>query len=373
MLVRCPGRLRREPRPDNYYRRLYASTDMRRIVAREHTGLVDDATRLRYESEFKQSTSDPNAPNVLVATPTLEMGIDIGDLSAVLLASLPKTVASYLQRVGRAGRLTGSALNLAFVTGRGEQLPRLENPLSVINGQVRAPATYLSAEEILRRQYVAHLVDCFAREDDRPHPRRARGALGLGRAGQLPRRADPLRRGRTPTVTSDRFLGSFDGLAESSVGEPARPGRPRPTASRAPAVLPRTCTTRPGAGWRPSRGSTTGGPRSSRRCRSLSASRELPAASDDDQRALRSARAALVMTGNELAAPAGRVLDRGARRVRDPAQLHAARRHGHARRGGDLDRPGDPGVPLGAGELPALVGERAARVRARRDVLRAGP
>ena len=75
---------------------------------------------------------------MLVATPTLEMGIDIGDLSAVLLASLPKTVASYLQRVGRAGRLTGSALNLAFVTGRGEQLPRLGNPLSVINGQVRA-------------------------------------------------------------------------------------------------------------------------------------------------------------------------------------------------------------------------------------------
>ena len=123
LLVRCPGTLHREPRADNYYRRLYASTDMRRIVAREHTSLVPDETRLRYESEFKQSVSDPNAPNVLVATPTLEMGIDIGDLSAVLLASLPKTVASYLQRVGRAGRLTGSALDLAFVTGRGEQLP----------------------------------------------------------------------------------------------------------------------------------------------------------------------------------------------------------------------------------------------------------
>ena len=60
---------------------------------------------------------------MLVATPTLEMGIDIGDLSTVLLASLPRTVASYLQRVGRAGRLTGNALNLAFVTGRGEHLP----------------------------------------------------------------------------------------------------------------------------------------------------------------------------------------------------------------------------------------------------------
>jgi Lhr-like helicase len=105
MFVRCPGHLCRESRPDNYYRRLYASTDMRRIVAREHTGLVDDVTRLRYESEFKQSTSDPSAPNVLVATPTLEMGIDIGDLSAVLLASLPKTVASR-NRYSRAGETT---------------------------------------------------------------------------------------------------------------------------------------------------------------------------------------------------------------------------------------------------------------------------
>ena len=32
MLVRCPGTLHREPRTDNYYRRLYASADMRRIV-----------------------------------------------------------------------------------------------------------------------------------------------------------------------------------------------------------------------------------------------------------------------------------------------------------------------------------------------------
>ena len=112
----APARCTAGRRTDNYYRRLYASTDMRRIVAREHTSLVPDETRLRYESEFKQSVSDPNAPNVLVATPTLEMGIDIGDLSAVLLASLPRTVASYLQRVGRAGRLTGSALDLAFVT-----------------------------------------------------------------------------------------------------------------------------------------------------------------------------------------------------------------------------------------------------------------
>ncbi|NHB86087.1 hypothetical protein G7085_20390 [Tessaracoccus sp. HDW20] len=98
------------------------------------------------------------------------MGIDIGDLSSVMLASLPRTVSNYVQRVGRAGRLTGNALDLAFVQGRGEFLPRLGDPLSLINGAVTPPATYLSAEEILRRQYIAHLADSLARDPDAIHP-----------------------------------------------------------------------------------------------------------------------------------------------------------------------------------------------------------
>src|SRR5690606_23920112 len=131
------------------------SSDPARIIAREHTGMLETPVRLAYENAFKAREQAPDAPNVLVATPTLEMGIDIGDLSTVMLASLPRSVASYLQRVGRAGRLTGNALSLAFVTARGDQLPRFANPLSVVNGAVRPPATYLDAEEILRRQYIA--------------------------------------------------------------------------------------------------------------------------------------------------------------------------------------------------------------------------
>jgi hypothetical protein len=157
---------------------MYASPDIHRVVAREHTSLLDDATRLEYENGFKQHAEQPQAPNVLVATPTLEMGIDIGDLSTVMLASLPHSVAAYLQRVGRAGRLTGNALNLAYVRGRGEQLPRLGDPLSVINGEVRPPATYLGAEEILRRQYLASVADHLARTGTVEAPRRAPAALG---------------------------------------------------------------------------------------------------------------------------------------------------------------------------------------------------
>jgi ATP-dependent helicase YprA (DUF1998 family) len=178
-LVRCSGRLERQAGDSrNFYRDLYSSRESKRVVAREHTSLLDDKTRITYESQFKSGSDNPQAPNVLVATPTLEMGIDIGDLSCVMLASLPTSVASYLQRVGRAGRLTGNSLVLAFVRGRGEHLPKLHDPLSVINGEVRPPATYLDAEEILGRQYVAHVADRFARTAGRPHPRDAVQALG---------------------------------------------------------------------------------------------------------------------------------------------------------------------------------------------------
>lgn len=177
LVDRCNGSLHPYPVEDNFYRQMYAATDIRRVVAREHTSLLPDDVRLEYETQFKQPNPPPNAPNVLVATPTLEMGIDIGDLSAVLLSSLPRTVASYLQRVGRAGRLTGNALALAFVTARGDQLPRFTRPEGTINGAVRPPATYLDAEEILRRQFTASVADVLARRSDAPRPRSTPDAL----------------------------------------------------------------------------------------------------------------------------------------------------------------------------------------------------
>ncbi|WIY83987.1 DEAD/DEAH box helicase [Propionimicrobium sp. PCR01-08-3] len=179
MAPRCSGRLHRQPGdPNNAYRTLYASSNMRKVISREHTSLLDNSTRADYENTFKNAAADPGAPNVLVATPTLEMGIDIGDLSTVFLAGLPRRVANYVQRVGRAGRLTGNALDMAYVRGRGEFLPRLGEPESLINGEVAPPATYLSAEEILKRQYLACVAGELVRDDvDAHHPRTIAAAM----------------------------------------------------------------------------------------------------------------------------------------------------------------------------------------------------
>lgn len=183
--MRCTGRLEpHQVRSDNFYRRLYRSGRLRHLVSHEHTALLDDDTRLAVERRFS-SGSSPIDPNVLTCTPTLELGIDIGDLSTVGLASLPPTPANYLQRVGRAGRSTGNALVLATVPSNPRELYYLSEPKHLIDGEVVPPAAYLSATELLCRQYLAYCLDRVASGDirlDREMPRLLGALLDNGLA-----------------------------------------------------------------------------------------------------------------------------------------------------------------------------------------------
>ena len=52
---------------------------------------------------------------VIVATSTLELGIDVGDLDRVIQVNDPPTVAAFLQRIGRTGRRAGSTRNCLFL------------------------------------------------------------------------------------------------------------------------------------------------------------------------------------------------------------------------------------------------------------------
>lgn len=53
---------------------------------------------------------------VIVATSTLELGIDVGDLDRVIQIESPSTVSSFLQRMGRTGRRAGGRRNCLFLT-----------------------------------------------------------------------------------------------------------------------------------------------------------------------------------------------------------------------------------------------------------------
>jgi ATP-dependent helicase Lhr and Lhr-like helicase len=53
---------------------------------------------------------------IIVATSTMELGIDVGDLDRVIQIDAPVTVSSFLQRMGRTGRRKGSTRNCLFLT-----------------------------------------------------------------------------------------------------------------------------------------------------------------------------------------------------------------------------------------------------------------
>ncbi|MFJ6114566.1 DEAD/DEAH box helicase [Agrococcus sediminis] len=52
---------------------------------------------------------------VIVSTSTLELGIDIGDLDRMIQLDAPRTVSSFLQRLGRTGRRFGTTRNALFL------------------------------------------------------------------------------------------------------------------------------------------------------------------------------------------------------------------------------------------------------------------
>jgi ATP-dependent helicase YprA (DUF1998 family) len=145
----------------DYYRSLYRKAGTYQVVTAEHTGMLTRPQRETVENAFKRRDGFKD-PNVLSCTPTLEMGIDIGDLSAVILAALPRRPASYAQQVGRAGRRTGNAFLLTIPDRKRRDMYFLERPKDLIAGTIVPPGCYLSAVEILRRQYLAHLLDLAA-------------------------------------------------------------------------------------------------------------------------------------------------------------------------------------------------------------------
>ncbi len=73
----------------------------------------------RHQAEEAFSTRDDC---VIVATSVLELGIDVGNLDRVIQIDSPRTVSSFLQRMGRTGRRPGTMRNCLFLATKEESL-----------------------------------------------------------------------------------------------------------------------------------------------------------------------------------------------------------------------------------------------------------
>lgn len=125
------------------------------IRPEEHTAMVPTDQRERIENWFK---GDGERVNALVCTPTLELGVDIGALDAVLLRNVPPLPANYWQRAGRAGRRHRMAVNVTYCRPASHDRSYYAEPLKMLAGRVDPPAFNLQNDVMVAKHVHAMVV-----------------------------------------------------------------------------------------------------------------------------------------------------------------------------------------------------------------------
>jgi hypothetical protein len=146
------------------------------IVAAEHTAQIGSAQgeeiySLAEEHEllFQDVDLGPDgrgraraAIDVLSCTTTMEVGIDIGQLSGVALRNMPPGRANYQQRAGRAGRRGTSVASVIALAGADSHDNHyFAEPDELVKGEPPDPSITLDNEEIARRHALAFLLQRY--------------------------------------------------------------------------------------------------------------------------------------------------------------------------------------------------------------------
>jgi hypothetical protein len=182
----CRTALIREDLEGNYFRQVYATPldEAVPIRADEHSGQVSGEERREIELRFR----DPEDPlNVLICTPTMELGIDIGHLNAVTLRNIPPSPSNYAQRAGRAGRSGQASLIVAFAGVGAARGPHDQYfyrfPEKMIAGAIAAPRFRLDNQPLIRAHIHSLVLETMGLTETERMPGRPSELLDLDQPG----------------------------------------------------------------------------------------------------------------------------------------------------------------------------------------------
>src|SRR5262245_42799077 len=126
------------------------------LKSEEHTAQINKNLAKQIEDRFREEKPRADGVNLLSSTTTFEMGINIGDLQKILLRNAPPSNASYVQRVGRAGR--GRDKNSVCVTlcrRTKYDADAWKEPPRLMSGEVRTPTVFIENRVIAQRHFNA--------------------------------------------------------------------------------------------------------------------------------------------------------------------------------------------------------------------------
>jgi ATP-dependent Lhr-like helicase len=131
-------------------------------IARAHHGSVAREQRILTEEALKRGEL-----RAVVATSSLELGIDMGTVDLVLQVEAPTSVASGLQRVGRSGHQVGGVSKaLIYPKYRGDLLVSTVVADQMLRREVETTKVPANPLDVLAQHLVAHVVGNPSRSDD---------------------------------------------------------------------------------------------------------------------------------------------------------------------------------------------------------------
>ncbi len=124
-------------------------------LALAHHGSIAKDTRLQIEDRLKRGQLP-----AIVATSSLELGIDMGAVDLVIQIEAPPSIASGIQRIGRAGHQVGaSSTGIVFPKYRGDLLACSAATERMMNGEVEETFYPRNPLDVLAQQLVAIISD----------------------------------------------------------------------------------------------------------------------------------------------------------------------------------------------------------------------